>query len=201
MRSREQGTMTTIAEIENHLAAFIAAGELDGAALSVAQRGRQVIGWQGGAAAPGRPATARTLWPLASISKSYSAAAIMALVERGVLLLSTPVRALLPQFTGGGKEHATLRHLLTHTAGLIYESPEMERRMAATTASRVTAELLGNLVVSAARRAAGAGVAPTRIVSGRAGEDSRARRRARLPRGASSADAKARRARRVAHER
>ena len=123
----------TIADIENHLAAFISAGELDGAALSVAQRGRQVIGWQGGAAAPGRPATARTLWPLASISKTYSAAAIMALVERGVLLLSTPVRALLPQFTGGGKEHATLRHLLTHTAGLIYESPEMEQRMAALT--------------------------------------------------------------------
>ena len=123
----------SIADIENHLAAFIAAGELDGAALSVAQRGRQVIGWQGGAAAPGRPATARTLWPLASISKTYSAAAIMALIERGVLLLSTPVRSVLPQFTGGGRESATLRHLLTHTAGLIYESPEMEQRMAALT--------------------------------------------------------------------
>jgi CubicO group peptidase (beta-lactamase class C family) len=120
----------TISEIENYLSAFIAAGELDGAALSVAQRGRQVIGWQGGSAAPGRPATARTLWPLASISKTYSAAAIMALVERGVLLLSTPVRSLLPKFTGGGKENATLRHLLTHTAGMIYESPDMDKRMA-----------------------------------------------------------------------
>ena len=55
----------TIADIENHLAAFISSGELDGAALSVAQRGRQVIGWQVGAAAPGRTATSRTLWPRA----------------------------------------------------------------------------------------------------------------------------------------
>jgi CubicO group peptidase (beta-lactamase class C family) len=73
------------------------------------------------------------LWPLASASKLYTAAAAMALVERGVLLLSTPVCRVLPDFTGDGKENVTLRHLLTHTAGLVYESPEMEERLTAQT--------------------------------------------------------------------
>ncbi len=123
----------TLTLIHDHLNRFIAAGELDGAALAVAHRGRQVIAWQGGNAAPGRPAAANTLWPIASISKTFTAAMIMVLIEQGVFLLSTPVRSVLPEFTGGGRDGATLRHLLTHTAGLIYESPEMDKRLAAQT--------------------------------------------------------------------
>jgi CubicO group peptidase (beta-lactamase class C family) len=57
----------------------------------------------------------------------------MALVERGALLLSTPVHAVLPDFRGDGREAITLRHLLTHTSGLVYESPEMEQRLIAQT--------------------------------------------------------------------
>jgi CubicO group peptidase (beta-lactamase class C family) len=48
-----------------------------------------------------------------------------------VLALNMHVRHLLPQFVGGGREQVMLRHLLTHTSGLIYESPFMEQRLAA----------------------------------------------------------------------
>jgi serine-type D-Ala-D-Ala carboxypeptidase len=105
---------------------FVTDGELAGAALAVAIGGEQVAEWYAGQAAPGRSANAETLWPLASISKTYTAAAVMALVERGDLTLSLPVRALLADFEGAGREGIRLGHLLTHTAGLIYESPHME---------------------------------------------------------------------------
>ncbi|HUZ01418.1 MAG TPA: serine hydrolase domain-containing protein [Thermomicrobiaceae bacterium] len=105
---------------------FIRGGAVRGAALAAAV-GDEIVGegyW--GEAAPGQPAVPGTLWPLASISKLYTAAAVMALVEQGVLTLSTSVRSVLPAFDGDGRDQVTLRHLLTHTSGLIYESPEME---------------------------------------------------------------------------
>ncbi len=113
----------------------------DGAAIAVMQRGRFVFEHYAGNAAPARvdartqlsipnaPATPDTLWPLASISKLYSVAAIMRLVEEGTLTLNTPACAIIPAFTGGGRELVRLRHLLTHTSGLPYESPEMEQRL------------------------------------------------------------------------
>jgi CubicO group peptidase (beta-lactamase class C family) len=36
---------------------------------------------------------------------------------------------VLPEFGQEGRESITLRHLLTHTSGLVYESPEMEQRL------------------------------------------------------------------------
>jgi CubicO group peptidase (beta-lactamase class C family) len=75
------------------------------------------------------PVARETLWPIASISKVYTAAAIMQLVELGELTLNTPVTILLPEFRGQGREDVRLRHLLTHSAGMIYESPQMEERL------------------------------------------------------------------------
>ncbi|MBX7214061.1 MAG: beta-lactamase family protein [Thermoflexales bacterium] len=119
--------------LRQHLTHLVEAGELDGVGISVAHRGEQVLGWSAGRARPDLPASAATVWPVASISKSYTAAVIMALVERGALTLTTAVSAVLPRFRGEGREAATLRQLLTHTAGMIYESPEMEARLAAQT--------------------------------------------------------------------
>jgi CubicO group peptidase (beta-lactamase class C family) len=112
---------------------YIDAGSFAGAALLVARGGRLLIEHYAGQAAPGLPAGPATLWPIASISKVYTAAMIMRLVELGELTLNTLVCQVLPAFQGAGREHIRLRHLLTHTAGLIYESPEMEARLAART--------------------------------------------------------------------
>jgi CubicO group peptidase (beta-lactamase class C family) len=112
--------------VTERLTRFIRAGEIDGAGLAVAVGGEPVFEWYGGQAAPGLPAGPAVLWPLASISKVYTAAAVMALVERGELTLGTRVCTVLPRFRGGGRDDVTLWHLLTHTSGLIYESPRME---------------------------------------------------------------------------
>jgi CubicO group peptidase (beta-lactamase class C family) len=58
---------------------------------------------------------------------------VMALVERGTLTLSMRVHTLLPIFSGDGRENVRLRHLLTHTSGVIYESPNMDHVLRAQT--------------------------------------------------------------------
>ena len=120
-----------LAHMQTVLDGFVNRGEVDGAAVAVAWRGQQIAEFTSGFAAPQHPARFDTLWPLASISKVYTATAVMRLVERGLLSLAQPVRSVLPEFTGDGREQITLRHLLTHTSGIVYESPEMVARLEA----------------------------------------------------------------------
>ena len=61
------------------------------------------------------PVDADTLFHLASISKTFTAAAVMQLIERGKLTLDDPAERYLPAFAGSG---ILIQHLLTHTAGL-----------------------------------------------------------------------------------
>jgi CubicO group peptidase (beta-lactamase class C family) len=104
-----------------------------GAALAVAKGGTLIYEHYAGEAAPGLASSNQVLWNIASISKLYTAAAIMRLVEQGVLTLNTIVCKVLPKFSGEGRDDIRLRHLLTHTSGLIYESTDMPARLAAQT--------------------------------------------------------------------
>jgi len=58
------------------------------------------------------------LFDIASITKSFTATAIMILVEDGQLRLDHKVSSLMPQFDGPGKHAVTIRQLLTHSSGL-----------------------------------------------------------------------------------
>jgi CubicO group peptidase (beta-lactamase class C family) len=102
-----------------------------GAGLVVAEAGEVVGEHYSGMARPDRLADAETLWPLASISKLYTAAAAMAVIEEGRIALSTRAATVFPEFSRGGRDKITLRHLLTHTSGLPYESGQMAARLAA----------------------------------------------------------------------
>jgi CubicO group peptidase (beta-lactamase class C family) len=65
------------------------------------------------------PMTTETVFDLASLTKPMATTTVvLQLWARGILDLDTPVADFLPRFAEGGKERATLRHLLTHTAGL-----------------------------------------------------------------------------------
>ncbi len=112
---------------------YIAEGHFAGAAVIAARKGEVLIEHYAGHAAPQLPASSSVLWPVASISKLYSVAMVMRLIEQGLLTLNTLACQVLPTFTGEGREDIRLRHLLTHTSGLIYESPEMEARLIAQT--------------------------------------------------------------------
>lgn len=120
-------------QVERLIERSLQAEAFAGVGLVVLKHGQLVLDHYAGMAAPGLAAGPQVLWPLASISKVYTAAAIMRLVELGELTLNTPVCQLIPAFTGSDREQVRLRHLLTHTAGMIYESPEMESRLRAQT--------------------------------------------------------------------
>ncbi|HEY8080799.1 MAG TPA: serine hydrolase domain-containing protein [Acidimicrobiales bacterium] len=66
-----------------------------------------------------------TLVDVFSVGKGVLATAIARLVGRGVLDLDAPLSATWPEFGAAGKERVTLRHVLSHTAGL----PAVRRRL------------------------------------------------------------------------
>jgi CubicO group peptidase (beta-lactamase class C family) len=66
------------------------------------------------------PVTAHTVFPIASISKTFAATAMMRLVEQGKVDLKAPVRTYLPEFRvrdSIATRDATVWHLLTHLGG------------------------------------------------------------------------------------
>jgi CubicO group peptidase (beta-lactamase class C family) len=96
-------------------------------AVSIAVLRGNRIAWSGafGVADPvtRRAATTDTLFQAASISKPIAASAALKLVEQGQLSLDAPVNTGLkswriPDSAGAKGDAVTLRHLLTHTAGL-----------------------------------------------------------------------------------
>ncbi|GAA0530546.1 serine hydrolase [Chitinophaga japonensis] len=62
-----------------------------------------------------RPNTASTSFPVASISKTLTATAILQLADRGKLRIADPVHKYLPDFP---YPTVTIRHLLSHTSGM-----------------------------------------------------------------------------------
>jgi CubicO group peptidase (beta-lactamase class C family) len=65
------------------------------------------------------PITPETVFPIASISKTVTATAVMRLVEQGKLDLAAPVSRYLPELGGADVPARDVRvwHLLTHTPG------------------------------------------------------------------------------------
>ena len=72
------------------------------------------------------PATDRTLYRVGSITKTFTATAVMQLVEEGKLSLEDPVSTYLPWFTpkeADPSQPIRVWHLLAHTAGLQENPP------------------------------------------------------------------------------
>jgi len=108
---------TIAARIRGYLAPFAATGNLSGTVL-VARNGQilfeQSYGmanyeWQ-------IPNSAKTRFHIASVSKPFTAAAILQLQEQGRLQVSDPISRYLPDFPQG--DRVTLDQLLTHTSGI-----------------------------------------------------------------------------------
>lgn len=65
----------------------------------------------------GRPVTAGTPFLIGSVSKSFTALAVMQLVEAGKVALDAPVSRYLDVFADGPAGAVTIRQLLSHTSG------------------------------------------------------------------------------------
>ena len=85
------------------------------------------------------PMTVDTMLPIASVTKQFTAAAILQLRDQGKLSLDDDITKWLPDFDTRGNT-VTLRHLLGHTSGIVdlTEMPELRdmRLMRNTTATR-----------------------------------------------------------------
>lgn len=124
--------------LETRLTPFVqrafAAYGLAGLAVGVVSAGELVYarGFGVRSRATGEPVTTRSLFHLASVSKTLVATAVVQLAERGLVDLDAPVAAYLPYFTLGDPRYAaiTVQQMLSHTSGLpselgyAWEAPE-----------------------------------------------------------------------------
>jgi CubicO group peptidase (beta-lactamase class C family) len=96
------------------------AGDVPGAAVLVLRDGQAVVRASYGLAdlETGAPTTPETNYRLASVTKQFTAASILLLAEDGRLTLDDRARTWLPSLPKAA-ETVTIRHLLTHTSGLI----------------------------------------------------------------------------------
>ena len=65
-----------------------------------------------------KPVTDKTRFCIASVSKQFSAVAILQLVEKGLVKLSDPLSKFLPEYKADFFNRITLHHILSHTSGI-----------------------------------------------------------------------------------
>ena len=103
----------------DYIRAEMARRKIPGLALAVVQHGQivRLAGYGLASVELEAPVTPDTVFELASVTKQFTAAATMKLVEEGKVGLDEPVSKYL-QGTPPTWHAITIRHLLTHTAGL-----------------------------------------------------------------------------------
>lgn len=112
----------TVAALEALLDQGMAEYHIPGLALGVVKDGQLVYARGFGIAELGsdRPVTPQSVFLLSSIAKTVTSTAVMQLVEQGKISLDAPVTDYLPYFQLADERYQaiTIRHLLSHTAGL-----------------------------------------------------------------------------------
>jgi CubicO group peptidase (beta-lactamase class C family) len=111
-----------LAAIDAYITAQMQAERLPGLALGIV-KGNEIIHLRSfGVADPtGRSVTPQTPFIIGSLTKSFTALAVMQLAEAGKLGLDVPVQRYIPWFHLANPEASTqitIRHLLNHTSGI-----------------------------------------------------------------------------------
>src|SRR6266566_2736681 len=108
--------------VDDYITARMETAHIPGLSVAIV-KGDQIVYLKGyGQADPsGRPVTPQTPFIIGSISKTFTALAVMQLVESGKVELDAPVQRYLPWFRVAdpvASARITLRHLLYHTSGI-----------------------------------------------------------------------------------
>ena len=115
--------MDELRELDRIVLRGMARAKTPGATLGLIRRGRPpyVKGYGFRNREAKLPATPRTMFGIASVTKSFTALAILRLAEEGRLRVSDPVTRHLPELRlrGASSRHPIrIRHFLTHSSGL-----------------------------------------------------------------------------------
>jgi serine-type D-Ala-D-Ala carboxypeptidase len=118
-----------VSEVDRILQAQVDSNKIPGAVVEISQEGRvvyeQAYGWaqkydfnHRELPSPEKM-TVNHLFDIASLTKVVgTTTAIMLLVDKGLIKIDDPVGKYIKAFDTGAKKAITIRHLLTHTAGL-----------------------------------------------------------------------------------
>ncbi|MDB6170357.1 MAG: class beta-lactamase-related serine hydrolase [Verrucomicrobia bacterium] len=106
--------------VQKTLDQLVASGAERGLQVAAYHRGHLVVdAWAGLASGgAGDKVTAETLFPVFSTSKGIAATAAHLLVERREISCDATIAKVWPEFAANGKGAITLRHALSHTAGI-----------------------------------------------------------------------------------
>ena len=106
--------------IQQAIDELVGSGAERGVQVAVYCHGEQVVDAVAGLADPatGRKVTPGTVFYNFSIGKGMTAAVAHVLAGRGLFGYDTPVAELWPEFAAHGKGGVTIRHVLTHSAGV-----------------------------------------------------------------------------------
>jgi CubicO group peptidase (beta-lactamase class C family) len=159
------GTQMAGEDVDGLLRGAAGAGHVPGVVALAADR--DSIFYQGAfgsrSLTDGTPMTVDTVFRIASMTKAVTGVAAMQCVERGQLALDQPAGEIMPEladpqvldgFDTGGKPQLrparrkiTLRHLLTHTAGFVYNvwNPALNRYIETTGAPTILSGRLAAL--------------------------------------------------------
>jgi CubicO group peptidase (beta-lactamase class C family) len=102
----------------NVLAEAVSSGQVRAAVLHVEHNESRDTRHFGEARSPD------AMFLLGSITKPIAVAALMTLYDRGAFALDDLLSRFIPEFTGDRRDGVTLKHLLTHTAGLPDQLPD-----------------------------------------------------------------------------
>jgi CubicO group peptidase (beta-lactamase class C family) len=125
------GVAAVIVNYQSRIPELMDQEDITGLALVLVD-GDQVL-WQQGFGSTdndgGTPVTVDTMFSVQSMSKTFTATAVMVAVQSGLLDLDVPITTYLPDFTvhsafeSHPERKITLRMLLGHTAGFTHDAP------------------------------------------------------------------------------
>ena len=139
---RKQKLAAAFPEIEKLFKTFMERSQAPGAVLGVIVDGELV--WVKAAGVQEKtkdtPVTPETVFRIASMTKSFTAMAILKLRDEGKLSLDDPVAKYIPELANlpyptSDSQVLTIRHLLTHSEGFPEDNPWGDRQLAQTDAT------------------------------------------------------------------
>lgn len=118
-RPSEPAKDTTLSAVDAYVRRQMERRHIAGVSVAVVQDGNVVLAKGYGLASVelGVPATADTAYQLASVTKTFTATAVMMLVREGKIALDDKITERLPDLPEAWKD-VTIHHLLSHTSGI-----------------------------------------------------------------------------------